>query len=404
MPPKASFLFSLVPVMVLSALACPKASGAEPPTQPRWPQRFEAFRGEPAGFGFVVTQPGPISVSVAVQSSPAPVLVSLSGPLAKPVQQQGTGTVQLAYLATAADVQRGQLWLVHIDSLNAPIPVQGTISVSHPPRQGPALQTRGLPANVSATGPVTVMPITQSAQLSAPTIFISSISPSQGQPGDWITVTGTDTAKADSEYYACVQYSYFHWPPPPPCPEWTVHFVINPGMEVVAQKWSQPLIVAVPNASGIQQYAGQLYVALDYHDGSAVLTTPPVPFTFVPSTVSQTIYVYSSIADSNLAAPLDPSNRTAISHADTVLGLFNSHSGDDQLYLTTNLKNGWVVDSASVQIPPLNSTALASASVTANRPGTPSLYTKVHWWEDTSAAAIYVLAINIKGPKGTSPF
>src|ERR1700758_1097676 len=91
---------------VALATICPASgqSGTE-----SWPQRFELYKGENVAFGFVVTQPGVITVSVASQGQP--IVVRLSGPPAQPVQQTGGGSLRLSYNATPADVQKNRLWL-----------------------------------------------------------------------------------------------------------------------------------------------------------------------------------------------------------------------------------------------------------------------------------------------------
>src|SRR5712691_11615322 len=71
--------------------------------EPTWPQRFEIASGEGTGFGFVVSQPGPITVRAQWQG--APLVVSLSGPLAPPIEKLGNGSVDLSYNVTAQDVQ-----------------------------------------------------------------------------------------------------------------------------------------------------------------------------------------------------------------------------------------------------------------------------------------------------------
>jgi len=114
---------------------CARAQAQEP----TWPQQFQILAGESTTFGFVVTQPGTITVNVNFQG--APLVVSLSGPLAQPLQQQGSGALQLQYQATAADVQRSYFWQVRMAPANtaAPAPYQlpqvlasGAISVQHP--------------------------------------------------------------------------------------------------------------------------------------------------------------------------------------------------------------------------------------------------------------------------------
>jgi hypothetical protein len=104
----------------------------QPPT---WPQKWQLNNREPAGFGFGVTRPGPVTVDI--QSQGAPVVVELYGPAPQAVQRQtGSGVIRLAYQVTPADVQRSALWHVRIalaQSGGPPAQAAGTISVQHPP-------------------------------------------------------------------------------------------------------------------------------------------------------------------------------------------------------------------------------------------------------------------------------
>ncbi len=121
-------------------LALASAARAQAPKEPSWPQQFQVLQGENASFGFVVSQPGPISVSVNVQG--APVSVELSGPIAQPMRKSGTGSINITIAATAADVQKSAIWLVRISPVNLAQPApnhapqavaSGTITVQHPP-------------------------------------------------------------------------------------------------------------------------------------------------------------------------------------------------------------------------------------------------------------------------------
>src|SRR5206468_8227593 len=83
-------------------------------------------------------------------------------------------------------------------------------------------------------------------------------------------------------------------------------------------------------------------------------------------------------------------------------GDFLWHSSDDVFYLTTVLKNGWVVDSAYVLVPYRSSEYGGSSNAYAaeSRMGTPSLYIKVHWFTDPFTSVQYVPILRIKGPLG----
>jgi hypothetical protein len=457
---------------LLSALAYTRAAGGQTIIEPKWPQPFAAGAGKSAGFAFFVTQAGPISVSV---QSAAPLLVTLIGPLPKPIHQPGTGNVQLAYVATAADVQKGYLWGVRIDS-SAPQSVQGTISVSHPPvnmslvsgqvrqlqqrsaqlrasiaasqakmsqalaaqqqpRQQaqqqlaaaqalktqqllnsigapatPGVQTRGLSTATATIRPGTTIPpgtvinpIAGPADLRPPAI--SSLSVGEGQPSDPVLITG----------------SFFR-------STGQVHFVVNPGMDLVAavDRWSDTQIVAhVPQASGIQRYVGSVYVTVPpvgLTRQGLKLTSAPQQFIFDPQLDSQVLqvppWIQSRFVEQNVANPNssclayylcqiwyqptysmcpEPIPNCTADHPWGTSG--DATSGNDEWYLTSTLMNGWVTDSASLSL----CTWYGAASIVTSRPGTSSLYTKVQW-SNFGDDACYQLQIKIKGPLGTSPF
>jgi hypothetical protein len=101
-------------------LALAQRSIAQGLNEPSWPQNFQVLQGEPTSFGFVASQPGPISVRV--QSGGVPVIVTLSGPLAQPVERPpGTGVLSLDYNVTANDTARGSIWLVQIRAYGTPM-------------------------------------------------------------------------------------------------------------------------------------------------------------------------------------------------------------------------------------------------------------------------------------------
>jgi hypothetical protein len=104
---------SVNPSAVIGALPRPTGLPGE-----SWPQRFDFLGGEAASFAFIASQPGPITVSV--QSQGSPITLSLSGPVARPIEQSGSGAVTLAYTATAADVARSSIWLVRLRQQGTP--------------------------------------------------------------------------------------------------------------------------------------------------------------------------------------------------------------------------------------------------------------------------------------------
>ena len=280
------------------------AASAQAPKEPSWPQTFQVLQGENASFGFVVSQPGPISVSVNVQG--APVSVELSGPIAQPMLKSGTGAINITIAATTADVQKSEIWLVRISPVNLAQPGQnhapqavasGTISVQHPPgklsiAQKPAAHRVAAPQHAAAmpSGAASLMaayeaqlvakqkaeqerlqrlvsatPVAASASrmpikrmASVPKITLLSVS--SGQPNDYLLIHGVDLGR-DGE----------------------VHFVVAPSMDVktMADAFGDTLImVHVPTVTGVGPYSGQIYVKLT---GQHPAQTNSLPFAFVPT-------------------------------------------------------------------------------------------------------------------------
>ena len=104
-----------------------------PTSLPIWPQTFEISGPETAGFGFVVTQPGPVSIDVDTRGMP--VVVSLTGPGSVPLQRSGSGKLQLAIDVTPQDLQRGLLWSINIGMANKVMSARasGSVSLTEPP-------------------------------------------------------------------------------------------------------------------------------------------------------------------------------------------------------------------------------------------------------------------------------
>ncbi len=99
---KSRRLLRVLPGIVLASVVA--AARTQMPHEPTWPQPFQVVQGESTSFGFLVTQPGPITVDVTSQG--APISVTLSGPLAQSIARAGTGSITIAYSATPTDVQR----------------------------------------------------------------------------------------------------------------------------------------------------------------------------------------------------------------------------------------------------------------------------------------------------------
>ena len=117
-------------VASLTLLGLVHQASAQRPGEASWPQNFVAQEKEPASFGFLVTRPGPIRVSV---DAPALLLVTLAGPIPQPLERAQAGHIEILYEATPADVQRGSWWLVRIAPPAGQGLATGSLSILHPP-------------------------------------------------------------------------------------------------------------------------------------------------------------------------------------------------------------------------------------------------------------------------------
>ncbi len=124
MLPLPSVRSPLLIAMVLGAVAAP------PETHP-----FDLTRDQHQSLRFPVDSPGRIDARVEWRGSP--LIVSLVGPAGQVARQTASGRVELTYEVTAADVQRGDAWLLTLQSAERggdPLAVvaKGTISLEHP--------------------------------------------------------------------------------------------------------------------------------------------------------------------------------------------------------------------------------------------------------------------------------
>jgi hypothetical protein len=450
--------FALATALLIVLAAGPARGQAEP----SWPQQFQVLPGEAAGFGFVVTQAGAINVQVTTQGAMAK--VTLSGPIAQPIQQTGTGSLRLTYIATAADVQKSSIWVVRIAEANpAPLSfnktqravMSGTLTVQHPsgnaqialaeiqrlkatsvqraksptPVRLPDVVTSRKTAYATLVArqqaaqkqqllamidrrPVSLAAIarppvskTSGAAPNAPSVRtagsgdpsggkgdaggappsstpptpalpqVASLSVKQGQPKDAVLITGSGFGTTQGQ----------------------VHFIINPQMDKSApvDYWSDTQILTyVPDTSGVRAFAaGQVYVQAAGGQKSGIS-----PFQFNPTLDYAQIQPAWNEPDKKLD-PADLWNDANIAFWHMGAGDLLWHSGDDLFYLTTTLKNGWVVDSVTVLLP--ETFGLGSNAYNADaRVGTSSLYLKIHWWTDPLSSVQYAPIVSIKGPLG----
>jgi hypothetical protein len=387
------------------------ATSAQQLQEPKWPQSFQIQDLQVLTYGFAVTQPG--SIIVSVQGQGAPLSVSLQGPLPNPqapLVQNGVGTLRIQYAVTAQDVQRGVLWQTQIRLAQAPrsqaaVSPGGSVTVQHPPVdqtlvqktiQAMAAQRRALTpaetaqafsqasrardadftayktqlaqrraqnraANVAQLQPMLSDMLRQKASfqqpagaaqiksrgLTPPTSFrpvpfaapsISGISVAHdqdqlnlppgsapyGQPGDGVTISGSGFGNDDGE----------------------VHFVIgpSPSQDLITLPgnaiWvNNQIFSPVPSVSGYVAYSGVIYIKRKSDGAKSNL----VPFQFEPDMELREIRMIQDAVFPQIGNVVNSTEYDGhlIRHSNN--NWFSGVNGVDSLFLTTKLKNGWVL-------------------------------------------------------------
>jgi hypothetical protein len=208
---------------------------------------------------------------------------------------------------------------------------------------------------------------------------IASLSISAGQPGDPVLITGSGFSGTTGE----------------------VHFIVANGRDLTAliSGWNDgQIFTAVPDVSGLQAFSGQVYVKR----GAA--SSRFVPFQFNPALEYRSVALTTDrlLSKAGSGESFSP-QYSSISH-EGIFDLFGAR-GEDEYFLVTRLRNGWVVDSAYVSNPFSGTLGTwtagnASAYITEFRGGTDSPYVKVHWWREGYSLVTYRPNVIIRGPKG----
>lgn len=209
------------------------------------------------------------------------------------------------------------------------------------------------------------------------TPVITSLSVSQGQPGDPVMITGNNFGPGLGEIY----------------------FVIANGKDVKAPAgaiWSDgQIFTSVPDATGLLAFNGQVYVkrAADQRISNLV------SFRFEPALDIRRLGI---TADAQIASPGgNILNREIWRRSDSP---FWGHKGNDYFFNNSRLRNGWVMENGFVTI---FSQKCANAYVQETKAGTNWPYLDVRWWiEGCNTGDIfggqigYGILITIRGPKG----
>ena len=232
-----------------------------------------------------------------------------------------------------------------------------------------ALQSAGTTA-----GPQTVMP----------NPAIASISVTQGQPGDPVLINGSGFGNGGGE----------------------VHFVIATGKDLLAPAgviWNDNQIFAsVPDAAGVLGFNGTVYVKRATDKVNSNLA----PFRFIPLMELRQI---TRMADAVLQqfngvwAGVSAYNNSMDSVGRLHSYLFWGPKGNDQIYLNTRLKNGWIVSQTpTVFVSHAYYANQGDAYLIESHVGTDRPHVKVGFWMGSGISVTYNYSISmlIQGPKG----
>ncbi len=267
-------------------------------------------------------------------------------------------------------------------AISAPLqPLDTTTMQRMPPPAVPAepataSSSQALQSAGSTPGPQTVMP----------NPAISSLNIGQGQPGDPVMINGSGFGNGGGE----------------------VHFVIAPDRDVIVPAgviWNDTQIFAsVPDATGVRGFNGMLYVKRPDKTSSNL-----VPFRFNPLLEIRQI---TRAADVRLqqfdgvSAQVYDGNGYSYPYG-TFTGrthsfLFWSPQGNDYIFQTTRLKNGWTVSQPPVAFTPFAGSMHGGVYVAESRVGTDQPYMNVRFWMGSGLSSFlsYSISAIIQGPKG----
>jgi hypothetical protein len=456
-----SLILAMLPC-VLATAAPPQSAPAQQMQELQWPQSFDLRGLQVRAYGFAVTQPGPIELDVKSQGAPLDVV--LQGPIAQPLEQQGSGALRISYVVTPQDVQRGVLW--HFMIRLTPAAAQagagstGSVGVQHPPanlqivqqavqtlmaqQHVPSAQERAqagsgvraqrdaqFKARQAAGEQELVQRRTAIYQNLQPTIdAMRRQKAAMAQPAAAVP----PATSAPGVNTRAIAPERFLRPIAPPSPviaslsaaegvpgdgiiitgsgfgstDGEVHFVIgaDPSLDkaTIPGVWvNNQIFAVVPDPSVPDPSIGATtYSGVVYVVVGGVKSNF-VPFRFDPIIDHRVIRVPADYLLGNFADP------GIIGQPYDVIGRWNNNwisggSGDDQFYRNTLLQNGWTVESTPIAYPNNPNQSAGGISMVLGRVGTNSPYTDVFLWVDTEWVASglfdYSIEIPIRGPRG----
>jgi hypothetical protein len=260
------------------------------------------------------------------------------------------------------------------------------------------VETRGLsrtrptaPISQASMGasPLTKMPqlqgttaplIIQGPGAGSPNPVITSLSVAQGQPGDPVMINGSGFDDAGGE----------------------VHFVLSPGKDLIAPPgvvWRNDQIFAtVPEVAGVLGFNGTVYVQRTADKQISNL----VGFRFEPATELREFQLSEPFYDSVMKIPPRWRSSSSFSYRVTYENdnIFWGFKETDEYFVTTRLKNGWVLDEVFFQSGTCQGGCnyLLEKHIGSDRP-----YFSVRYWLDAGVlhtTSYHIRRITIRGPKG----
>jgi hypothetical protein len=182
-----------------------------------------------------------------------------------------------------------------------------------------------------------------------------------------------------------------------------IHFVIGPGMDLLAPAgavWTDTQIfTSVPDKTGVLGFNGTVYVKRSADQKLSNL----VAFKFQPTLDIREIRATS---DRALTHPVSSCTPDCVWHWRSQANIFAGDTNNDQLFLSTRLKNGWMVDDTTVTCRN-DSTNVCNggAYVWESKRGTDWPYINVRWWLNPDSIfyfsrVVYNFSVRIVGPKG----
>ncbi len=394
------------------------SGGSIQPTnqQAAFPQKFQVQGPETDSFGFGVTQPGTVEVTVEAQGPP--VIVTLQHLASPPITQQGSGQIRLSQPVNAEQIQKSALWLVKVKLAQAGTPASGTVMVQHPPAD-PAIvraQTAALAQQEAAQQARTAAAVEaqsraefqafkanleqqmlqrQAAERAQNQALINRL---RTQSGGMIrsrglnpSITRINKNEGQPKAQVIIEGTNFG-------PGGEVIFQLGPNIAGtgVIEAWSDTVVVAdVPDASGLLPYQGTIAIKVGQTLSNAV------PFKFVP--LQEVREIRSTQGDISVAQPgtvFAGSVVDRIEHPNNSFGQLSGSKGNDIFFPTRQLGNGWIVQDIRPKVDPCAYPNCRGAYVADSRIGTPLPFFNIRWWHEALVGARYWFSLWIVGPRG----